>query len=175
MGDIMRVLDRDYWDLVILHPDCTCVTVSGNSTYAEGKPGWKKRLAAAKWFERLWNLARARVPLVAIEQPVTVIPGLTNVGKPSQVIQPYQFGHDASKQTCLYLRGLPKLEGTKYIEPRIVDGKKRWGNQTDSGQNRLGPSPTRAMDRARTYPGSLRGARGDRQAAHTSQHARHRH
>lgn len=62
-------------------------------------------------------------------------------------------GHDASKQTCLWLRGLPKLIPTRHIAPRIVAGKPRWANQTDSGQNKLSPSPKRAIDRARTYQG----------------------
>jgi len=75
----------------------------------------------------------------------------------SQSIQPYDFGEDASKRTCLWLGGLPELKGTEYFPPRIVtvEGKqyKRWGNQTDSGQNRLGPSADRAKIRATTYQG----------------------
>lgn len=70
-----------------------------------------------------------------------------------QIIQPHQFGEDASKATCLFLKGLPPLKGTRNFPPRIVNGKKRWGNQTDSGQNRLGPSDERAGLRAKTYPG----------------------
>jgi len=73
--------------------------------------------------------------------------------KPAQTIQPYQFGEDASKATCLWLKGLPPLSPTKYIEPRMVNGKPRWGNQTDSGQNRIGPSEDRARLRAVTYLG----------------------
>jgi hypothetical protein len=63
------------------------------------------------------------------------------------------FGHDASKKTCLWLKNLPKLKTTDYVQPRIVNGKLRWSNQTDSGQNRLAPSPDRWKDRSRTYEG----------------------
>lgn len=77
--------------------------------------------------------------------------------KPDQIIQPYEYGDSASKKTCLWLFGLPKLTPTFYTSGRLVEcrGKlvRRWDNQTDSGQNRLGPSPERAMARARTYPG----------------------
>ena len=63
------------------------------------------------------------------------------------------FGHDASKKTGLWLTNLPPLQPTSFVEPRIVDGKKRWGNQTDSGQNRLGESKARQKLRSRTYEG----------------------
>lgn len=69
------------------------------------------------------------------------------------MIQPYQFGHDASKATCLWLKGLPLLTPTQEIPPRIVDGRKRWGNQTDSGQNRLPPSKDRWKIRSATFTG----------------------
>ena len=75
------------------------------------------------------------------------------MAKPSQMIQPYQFGEDASKKTCLWLKELTPLISTKYVEPRWVNGKPRWSNQTDSGQNKLGPSEDRAMIRSKTYLG----------------------
>lgn len=71
----------------------------------------------------------------------------------TQIIQPYEFGEDASKKTCLWLKGLPLLVPTRYVEPRIVDGKPRWANQTDSGQNKLSPSADRGAIRAVTYQG----------------------
>lgn len=77
-----------------------------------------------------------------------------------QSIQPYDFGEDASKRTCLWLTGLPLLVPTARFPGRMVmyKGKlvERWSNQTDSGQNRLGPSETRHIERARTYPGIAR-------------------
>jgi hypothetical protein len=76
--------------------------------------------------------------------------------KPDQIIQPHQFGDDASKATCLWLTGLPILSPTGFCEPRIVNGKKRWSNQTDSGQNRLSPGENRAELRSKTYAGIAR-------------------
>jgi hypothetical protein len=96
-------------------------------------------------------LAKADIPRIAIENPVCIMSSLWR--KPDQVIQPWQFGHDASKATCLWLKGLPLLKPTQQVEPRMIDGGKRWGNQTDSGQNRLGPSPDRWKIRSETYPG----------------------
>jgi hypothetical protein len=74
-------------------------------------------------------LARADIPRIAIENPVCIMSSLWR--KPDQVIQPWQFGHDASKATCLWLKGLPLLKPTQQVEPRMIDGENRWGNQTD--------------------------------------------
>ena len=73
--------------------------------------------------------------------------------KPDQIVQPYEFGHNASKRTCLWLNDLPKLEPTGYVEPRLVDGKPRWDNQLDSGQDRSPDSLGRAQRRSITYEG----------------------
>jgi hypothetical protein len=96
-------------------------------------------------------LLDAPIPRIALENPISVIS--SRIRKPDQIITPYQFGHDASKKTCLWLKNLPLLTPTQIIEPRIVDGKKRWGNQTDSGQNKLGPSDDRWKIRSETYAG----------------------
>lgn len=88
---------------------------------------------------------------IALENPVGIIS--TSVRKPDQIIQPYWFGENASKRTCLWLKNLPPLIPTKYVEPRIVDGRKLWDNQTPSGQNKLGPSPDRWKLRSITYKG----------------------
>lgn len=93
----------------------------------------------------------APIEHICVENPVSCIS--TRIRGPDQIIQPYNFGHDASKKTCLWLRKLPLLVSTKYIPPRIVNGKKRWSNQTDSGQNILGPSKDRWKERSRTYQG----------------------
>lgn len=133
---------------MIAHPPCTYLSVSGMH--------WTKRglrdpqlTEDALEFVRL--LMDAPIPRIAIENPVSVIS--TRIGKPDQIISPHQFGHDASKKTCLWLKGLPPLQPTELIEPRIVNGRKRWGNQTDSGQNRLSPSPDRWKVRSATFPG----------------------
>jgi hypothetical protein len=96
-------------------------------------------------------LMSTSIPKWALENPVGIISNF--IRKPDQIIQPYHFGEDASKKTCLWLHGLPKLKETAYFEPRMVNGKLRWGNQTDSGQNKLAPSDTRWKERSATYHG----------------------
>jgi hypothetical protein len=96
-------------------------------------------------------LMAAPIPRICIENPVGVIS--TRIRKPDQIVQPYQFGADASKKTCLWLKGLPPLRPTSFVEPRYVDGKPRWANQTDSGQNKLSPSDDRWKARSQTYEG----------------------
>lgn len=151
-GDVIDVLE-DGWDMMIAFPPCTYLCSSGLH-WNKRRPEREKLTHEAMLF--VFNLMGEGfiahgIPRIALENPIGRIG--TAYRKPDQIIQPWQFGHDASKSTCLWLRNLPTLKPTKLIEPRIVDGKKRWGNQTDGGQNKLGPSPTRHMDRARTYEG----------------------
>jgi len=96
-------------------------------------------------------LMDAPIPRIAVENPISIIS--SRIRKPDQIVQPWQYGHDASKATCLWLKGLPSLTPTRLVEPRIVDGRKRWGNQTDSGQNRLSPSVDRWKIRSATFSG----------------------
>jgi hypothetical protein len=97
------------------------------------------------------RLLAAPIPKIALENPIGCIS--TQIRKPDQTIQPWQFGDDASKATCLWLKGLPLLVPTSNVQPRIIDGKKRWANQTDSGQNKLAPSADRWKLRSKTYQG----------------------
>lgn len=146
-GDVRDILG-DGWDLMIAHPPCTYLAVSGMHRTARGLRD-PQLTEDALDFVRL--LLAAPIARIALENPVSVIS--TRVRKPDQIIQPWQYGHDASKTTCLWLQGLPALRSTQIVEPRIVDGRKRWGNQTDSGQNRLSPSPDRWKRRSATYTG----------------------
>jgi hypothetical protein len=146
-GDVRDVLG-DGWDLMIAHPPCTYLSVSGMHWTRRGLRD-PKLTEDALAFVRL--LMDAPIPRIAIENPVSVIS--SGIRKPDQIIQPWQFGHDASKKTCLWLVGLPPLRPTQVIEPRLVNGRQRWGNQTDSGQNRLSPSPDRWKIRSATFPG----------------------
>jgi len=158
--DVLTIL-RDGWDLAIFHPDCTYLTSSAEWAYKDGpyhmklKPGTltgearRKARKQAVDFVRL--LLDAPIPRIAIENPVGHLSRA--IGKPQQVIQPWMFGDDASKATCLWLKGLPPLEPTRIVEPRNVWGRPRWANQTDGGQNRLTPSADRWALRAATYPG----------------------
>lgn len=146
-GDATRILRND-WDMMIAHPPCTYLCSSG--LHWNGRvPGRVEQTEEALRFVRL--LLKAPIPKIALENPVGCIS--TRIRKYDQAIQPYEFGEDASKKTCLWLKRLPPLISTSLIAPRIVNGRNRWGNQTDSGQNKLGPSESRSAERSRTYQG----------------------
>ena len=146
-GDVRELLDQE-WDLLIAHPPCTYLSVSGMHWTTRG-------LRDPKLTEDALDLVRlfmnAPIERIAIENPVSVIS--SRIRKPDQIIQPHQFGHDASKKTCLWLKGLPLLKPTQMVEPRMVNGRPRWANQTDSGQNKLPPSKDRWKLRSKTYEG----------------------
>jgi len=146
-GDVLRWLD-DEWDVAIFHPPCTYLSSSGLH-WNSRRPDRAAKTEAALVFVSM--LLEAPIKRIALENPVGCIS--TRIRKPDQIIQPYQFGDDASKATCLWLKGLPLLRPTKHVEPRLVNGKPRWANQTDSGQNKLGPSENRWAKRSETYPG----------------------
>lgn len=146
-GDVRDVLN-DGWGLMIAHPPCTYLSVSGMHWTTRGKRD-PQLTEDALDFVRL--LMDASIPRIAIENPVSVIS--SRIRPPDQIVNPYQFGEDASKKTCLWLKGLPLLRPTAFVEPRMIDGKPRWGNQCDSGQNKLAPSADRWKDRSRTYAG----------------------
>ena len=146
-GDVRDVLDHG-WDLMIAHPPCTYLSVSGMHWTRRGLRDPQLTEDALAFVQTLMD---APIKRIAVENPISVIS--SRIRKPDQIIQPWQFGHDASKKTCLWLKGLPQLTPTQIIEPRIVNGRKRWGNQTDSGQNRLPPSADRWKIRSATYQG----------------------
>ncbi len=146
-GPVQDIIS-ERWDLMIAHPPCTYLSVSGMHWTTRGLRDPQLTEDALEFVRMLMC---APVPRIAIENPVSVIS--TRIRKPDQIITPSQFGHDASKKTCLWLKGLPLLRPTQLVEPRIIGGRKRWGNQTDSGQNRLSPSPDRWKIRSATYPG----------------------
>lgn len=146
-GDVLDIMN-DGWDLMIAHPPCTYLCSSGLH-WNKRTPGRQEKTDEALEFVKL--LLAAPIEKIALENPIGCIS--TKIRKPDQTIQPWQFGHDASKATCLWLKNLPLLTPTELVAPRIVDGKKRWGNQTDSGQNRLPPSEDRWKIRSETYRG----------------------
>ena len=160
-GDVLEILDHG-WDMMIAHPPCTYLTCSAEWAYKDVqtkniKPGTlighARRLARDQATDFFMRLANANVDRICLENPVGVMS--TRWCKPDQYIQPNQFGDDASKNTGLWLKNLTRLvvDPAQRIQGRIVDGKERWANQTDSGQNRLGPSANRWQLRSATYPG----------------------
>lgn len=146
-GDVTEILGAG-WDLLVAHPPCTYLSVSGMHWTARGLRD-PQLTEDALAFVRL--LMDADIPRIAIENPVSVIS--SRIRKPDQIVQPHEYGHDASKATCLWLKGLPLLTPTEHVEPRIINGRKRWGNQTDSGQNKLAPSADRWKIRSATFSG----------------------
>jgi hypothetical protein len=146
-GDVADIIN-DGWDMMIAHPPCTYLSVSGMHWTARGLRDPQLTEDALAFVKFLMD---APIERIAIENPISVIS--SRIRKPDQIINPWQFGHDASKRTCLWLKNLFLLVPTEIIEPRIVNGKKRWANQTDSGQNRLPPSEDRWKIRSETYEG----------------------
>jgi len=146
-GDISEVLTQE-WDLMIAHPPCTYLAVSGMHWTTRGLRDPKLTEDALDFVKLLMN---ANIEKIAVENPISVIS--TKIRKPDQIVQPYQFGHDASKKTCLWLKNLPLLKPTDFVQPRLVNGKPRWANQTDTGQNNVPPSKDQWKIRSKTYEG----------------------
>lgn len=139
--DIFEVINND-WDLLIAHPPCTYLCSSGlhwNKRRPERVPLTED---AIKFVVKISN---AKCDKIAIENPIGCLS--TRFRKPDQIIQPWMFGEDASKNTCLWLKGLPLLTPTQIIK------KHRYANQTPSGRNNLGPSADRWKLRSKTYQG----------------------
>lgn len=130
--DVANVLDRN-WDLAIFHPPCTHLAVSGARWFTE------KAKEQAEALEFVRTLLNAPVPRIALENPVSIIS--SRIRKPDQIIQPWMFGHGETKATCLWLKGLPKLQPTDIVEGR--EGRV-W---------KLPPSSDRWKERSRTYKG----------------------
>lgn len=151
-GDVLDLL-HDGWDLMIAHPPCTHLAVSGAAHFARKIASGEQQKALAF----VHALLAAPIQRIALENPVSIIS--SKIRKPDQIVQPYEYGHDASKRTCLWLKGLPPLKPTKYVEPRLVttpSGKiaKRWANQCDNyGHDKQTPSPNRWKIRSATYQG----------------------
>lgn len=149
LGDVKDIL-YDQWDLMIAHPPCTYLTVSGLH-WNKSNPDRKEKTTQALRFVNL--LLEAPIKHIVLENPVGCIS--SQIRRPDQIIQPYEFYEDASKRTCLWLKNLPLLQKTERFPGRLVEynGKivERWSNQTDSGQNNLTPSEDRWKERSTTY------------------------
>jgi hypothetical protein len=155
-GDIFTAIASRPWEVLIVHPMCTYLCASGLH-WNKRRPGRAVLTEQALEFvARLWH---CDIDRVCLENPQGCINTRLEFMPKPQYIQPYQFGEDASKRTGLWKRGLLDLKPTRRIAGRQVfyNGKtvERWSNQTDSGQNRLGPSPDRWQVRSQSYPGIL--------------------
>lgn len=204
-GDVFDIINQG-WDLMVAHPPCTYLSVSGMHWTTRGLRDPQLTEDALEFVRRLMN---APIPKIAIENPVSVIS--TRIRKPDQIVHPWMFGDDASKKTCFWLKGLkplevyypnvvpPKgwervmsaadmvecdccgepfcpehnehyadcgcvgpteedvtykdIEGFTFATKLTPPPKMRWANQTESGQNKLGPSEDRWKIRSATYQG----------------------
>lgn len=182
--DALAALATRKWRIVITHPTCTRLALSGAlRLYIDGKKAsgidpvkWREMQEGARFFRAFFDLYDGKL---CAENPIMHGHALKIIGETlavKQIIQPYNFGEDASKATVLWLRGLPRLTTTQYIKPRMVcrcgqvypydqefhvgcpecglgHALPRWANQTNGGFNKLAPSDHRATDRAKTYKG----------------------
>jgi len=140
-GNVLDIINNGY-DLMIAHPPCTYLAVSGMHWTTRGLRDPQLTEDALTFVSALLN---APIDKIALENPISVIS--SRIRKPDQIIQPWQFGHDASKKTCLWLKNLPHLIPTDIIK------KELYSNQTKSGQNKLPPSKDRWKIRSTTYQG----------------------
>lgn len=128
-GDVMSLISEPLgWDLMIAHPPCTHLAVSGARWFAD------KQYEQAEALEFVRTLLDAPIPRIALENPISIIS--SRIRKPDQIIQPWMFGHGETKATCLWLKGLPKLEPTDIVAGRAArvhlepPGPDRWKNRS---------------------------------------------
>jgi site-specific DNA-cytosine methylase len=131
-GDVADIID-DGWDMMIAHPPCTHLAVSGARWFRDKLPQQEVALAFVR------ALLDAPIPRIALENPVSIIS--SRIRKPDQVIQPWQFGHGETKATCLWLKGLEPLKPTEIVDGRVARVHK------------MPPGPNRWKERSRTYQG----------------------
>lgn len=148
-GDVTDILD-DGWDLMIAHPPCTYICSSGLHWNNKRPERAAQTTEALEFVELLW---RCSIPKVAIENPVGCINTRLSFMPKPQYVHPYMFGEDASKKTGLWTRGLPQLVSSSSVEPRIVNGYNRWGNQRDCGRDDTPNTVNRAKIRSMTFFG----------------------
>jgi hypothetical protein len=144
-GDIFDMLEEK-WDLIIAHPPCTYLCVSGNRWYGRNKEGYDKRLCAVVWTEELWTRCIEVSDKVCFENPVGVLTSLSKLPTP-QYIQPWQFGHTETKKTALFLYGLPYLSETENVYDEMMLLPKKERNRI----HYLGGG--KGHERSRTYEG----------------------
>lgn len=130
--DVRDIL-HDGWDMMIAHPPCTHLAVSGSRWFKHKQQEQQQAL------DFVARLLMAPIPKIAVENPVSIIS--SRIRKPDQILQPWQFGHGETKATCLWLKGLPPLVPTKIVEGR------------EARVHRMPPSENRWKERSRTYEG----------------------
>ena len=138
--DAFEAICLKTWDLIVMHPPCTKIALSGNRWYGDGMLRHQERLDAIEWTQELWDLACSFCDGVAMENPVGTLNKYGEFPTP-QYVQPWQFGHGETKKTGLWLYGLPPLQPTNIVEGRE---QRIW---------KMSPSPERSKLRSKTFPG----------------------
>lgn len=146
--DCFKAIALNDWDLIIAHPPCTALAVSGNAWYGEGQSKYSERLKACEWTKKLWDECINKAKSVCFENPVGVLPRLAGFPKPNYV-HPWQFGHMEQKKTGLFLHNLEPLkeESNVYVEMMRLPKKER------ERLHYLPPSKDRWKIRSTTYQG----------------------
>jgi len=135
-GNIFDVIDYP-WDLMIAHPPCTHLSVSGAKHFAEKQKDGRQQEGVSFFMKLIRN--SEHIPMTAIENPICIMSSLYR--KPDQIIQPWQFGHGETKATCLWLKGLPLLQPTNIVEGR------------EQRIHKMPPSKDRWKERSKTFQG----------------------
>lgn len=139
--DIVEIIETTnrIWDLIILHPDCTAMSLSGNAHYGVGMDRYQERLDAIAWTFRLWELAKSKSKRTALENPTSVI--FQHLDAPVVWVNPWEHGHDDSKKTGFAVKELPRILPTDMREQR------------DQTILYMSPGPNRKRNRSKTYDG----------------------
>jgi hypothetical protein len=150
----MHTIDK--WDMLIAHPPCTYITVTGNKWFTEQPPrksgalvGRAREEAREEAIQFFLTLARANIKRICLENPVGIMSTVWR--KPDQIIQPFQFGHPEPKKTCLWLKHLPPLFPTQIVEPEYFISKS--GKRLAKWYYMPSPSPERQKMRSVTFQG----------------------
>ena len=142
-GDVLDIINTEKWDLMIAHPPCTHIAVSGAAWFAEKRQDGRQQEA----IEFFMALANTDIPKTCIENPVCIMSSVWR--KPDQYIQPYEYGHMEQKKTGLWLTNLPKLMSTNNVYDEMLSLPK---NQRER-LHYLPPGPERAKIRSKTFQG----------------------
>lgn len=142
--EMFELASKTKLDLIVMHPPCTAIAVSGNSTYGRGMPKHEQRLASVEWTMALWEKAKQHANHVAMENPVNVLPL-----RATQFVQPYQFGHLEQKKTGFWLHNLPPLKDTNNVYEEMMTLPKNKRERI----HYLPPSKDRWKIRSTTFSG----------------------
>jgi len=145
--DILQAIRSSKWDLIMMHLPCTAIALCGNSTYGTGMPKNKERIDSIDWTSSMWYYACSVCDHVGFENPKNVMGKF--IGKHTQVIQPYEFGHPERKETWLWLKGLPNLISTNNVYDEMMSLPKKERERI----HYISPGPERGKIRSKTFPG----------------------